>query len=137
MDGAQEGSRLLPLSKRKNVKHLCLCSHQFSDRIQRYSDVPYWEHIHRMDYTSSQVFASPRDINFFPQDPGFCVSILPFERTYQVPPRLNSTTLLVPSTINPCSAWCILSCKSPRVPHPWISTSCCTIGSPRSTSAIT
>lgn len=41
MDGAQEGSRLLPLSKRKNVKHLCLCSHRFSDRIQRYSDVRY------------------------------------------------------------------------------------------------
>lgn len=137
MDGAQEGSRLLPLSKRKNVKHLCLCSHQFSDRIPRYSNVRYLgvHSSHGLHLKPGLCFSC--DINFFPQDPGFCVSILPFERTYQVPPRLNSTTLLVPSTINPCSAWCILSCKSPRVPHPSISTSCCTIGSPKSTSAIT
>lgn len=50
---------------------------------------------------------------------------------------LFSSTLLAPSTINLCSASWILSCNASSVSHPSMLTSCCTIGSPMSTSVIT
>lgn len=52
-------------------------------------------------------------------------------------PPSRSIATLHPSTINKCSSSCILFCSSSTVPHPSISTSRCTIGSPKSTSAIT